>query len=140
MCRASARTATAAGYPTIIDAAFLKAWQRRLFAELAAELRIPFVIVTLAGTPDEWRERIVHRLQGANDASDANLDVLEHQLRTQEPLTAEERAVAIEYGTGTQLTQPQARQRWNEILARLAGAGNGTPATGHRQTLRKLPR
>ena len=125
---AQARKGTAAGYLTIVDAAFLMRGQRRLFAELGEELGIPFLIVSFTAREDVLRERIVHRLREANDASDADLEVLAHQLRTQEPLTAGEQSVTVVLDTETALDTLQSQERWKEILDRLADPRAGAEA------------
>ena len=117
-----ARCATATGYVAIVDATFLKRWQRQLFRDLAAELGIPFGIVTFVTSEATLRERIMRRLQDANDASDADLAVLEHQMQTQEPLASDELADTVVYDGQTPLVEAHSPARWRGILDRLAPA------------------
>ena len=116
-----ARGATAAGCKVIIDAAFLQRWQRRLFRDLASELAIPFIIVDFVAKGATLRERIGRRLQDAHDASDADLAVLAHQLRTQEPLAPDEQGDTHVYDTHAPLGEAQLPARWHGVLDRLAG-------------------
>jgi aminoglycoside phosphotransferase family enzyme/predicted kinase len=126
---ALARMSAVAGYVTIVDAAFLRRWQRQLFRELATELGVPFVIVSFVAKESTLRERIKRRLADANDASDADLAVLEHQLRTQELLAADEYAEMVAYDAEVSLEDASSPTRWNDILDRLVhprGAGVAT--------------
>jgi hypothetical protein len=84
-----------AGYPVIVDAAFLQHAQREAFRELAEELQSPFVLLDFHAPDQVLRERIMARLRRGGDASEADLVVMEHQLATQEPLTQDEQARAI---------------------------------------------
>ncbi|MET0167693.1 MAG: AAA family ATPase, partial [Vicinamibacterales bacterium] len=52
------RCATTAGFRVIVDATFLKRWQRRLFRDLAHELGVPFIIVDFVADEATLRERI----------------------------------------------------------------------------------
>ena len=80
-----------AGYPVIVDATFLKRWQRQLFRDLADHVGVPFRILTFEASEEVLRKRIQQRMM-TGDASDATLTVLDHQLQTREPLTSEELA------------------------------------------------
>lgn len=78
------------GFPVIVDAAFLRRWQRELLRRAAEEARVPFTIVSLKTDIRIQRERMGARLRGGSDASEANNAVLDHQLADQEPLSASE--------------------------------------------------
>lgn len=78
------------GFTVLIDAAFLQSRQRELFAQLAAEKQVRFVILDFYATEQELKRRITARQQSGNDASEATLEVLEHQLKTAQPFTAAE--------------------------------------------------
>ncbi len=86
----TARTIIAAGYAVIVDAAFLKRQQRQQFRHLADELRVPFVIFHCEAPVALLRQRIQERQARGLDPSEASIDVLEHQLRSHEPLHADE--------------------------------------------------
>lgn len=93
-----AQTIISAGYPVIVDAAFLKQAQRQAFQDLAKKLGVPFTILDFRCEPRQLQERIRARQCKNQDASDADLAVLEHQQAIQEPLTdaEQERALSIE--------------------------------------------
>jgi uncharacterized protein len=122
--RAHARSIVKAGYIAIVDAAFLKRWQRELFRNLGTELAVPFVIVALTASEATLRQRILHRLEAGNDASEATVAVLEHQLRSMDPLIAPELADAVIYDAETPLGQTRSRDFWRAVLHRL---GPDTP-------------
>jgi hypothetical protein len=94
-----ARACLAGGYPTLIDAAFLERGQREAFRALARELGVPFRIAWFRAPVDVLRERVAQRARRGDDASDAGLAVLDHQLRSIEPLTAEEEALSVCFDT-----------------------------------------
>ncbi len=79
------------GYPVIVDATFLKQWQRRLFLELSSEVEVPFLIFDLQCDTEIMRNRIKERSGTGIDISEADLDVLEKQMQTAEPLSNKER-------------------------------------------------
>lgn len=93
--RTLARSLLALGIPVIVDAAFLQAWQRNMFAGLAAEMHVPFLIFDIQTGIDVMRRRIARRTEDNRDASDAAIATLEMQLQTAEPLSDKERACAI---------------------------------------------
>lgn len=75
-----------AGYPVIVDAAFLACWQRDLFRKTAQRLGVCFRILDIEVDPATLRERIRHRAEQGKDASEANLLVLQHQIETAQAL------------------------------------------------------
>lgn len=85
----------AGGIPVIIDAANLKQWQRRLFADLADSQRVPILIIACNAHSDTLEERVVKRaeqpkLDQEKDASEAKVDTLKQQRLSAEALSAEE--------------------------------------------------
>jgi len=79
-----------AGWPVIVDAAFLKRWQRDLFRDVAKQRLSRFSILDAQADPADLRERITRRASQGQDASEADLRVLQHQIDTVEPLGADE--------------------------------------------------
>ncbi len=79
-----------AGWPVIVDATFTARWQRDLLRETARTRKVEFRIVDFPVPVATLRERIVQRSRAGNDASEADLAVLQHQLDTEEPLGADE--------------------------------------------------
>jgi aminoglycoside phosphotransferase family enzyme/predicted kinase len=95
-----AETALDAGFPVVVDAAFLKRWQRQLFAELAARREASFAILDLEVPVQELRERLVRRQARGGDPSEADVAVLEQQIADREPLTDEELAARVRLPAG----------------------------------------
>ncbi|MBX9810743.1 MAG: AAA family ATPase [Burkholderiales bacterium] len=89
-----ARDILKAGYTVILDAAFLRRWQRNLMRDLACELGASFAIASLQAPETVLKERILRRGGEGHDASDADLAVLSHQLATEDPLADDELACA----------------------------------------------
>lgn len=86
--RSLATQIIAAGWPVIVDAAFLKRSERDDFRALAGRLGIPFAILACAAPIAELRRRLAAR---TGDASEATEAVLEQQLEWLQPLAADER-------------------------------------------------
>jgi len=85
-----------AGISVIVDAACLKAAQLAPFRALAVARRVALLILEFHAPADVLRERIGRRERGA---SDANLDILEHQLGSWQELPERERAFSIRIDT-----------------------------------------
>lgn len=88
--RLLARDIAESGWPVLVDATFLKAWQRKLFRALANELQLPFFIFDLQASPETMKKRIVARHETGLDASDADVGILERQLRNGDALAPDE--------------------------------------------------
>ncbi|KLN53174.1 AAA family ATPase [Variovorax paradoxus] len=110
--RACARDALLAGYPVIVDAAFLRSAERRSFQVLAAELDLPFAILDCRAAEAVLRRRVAERGASGTDASEASLEVLARQLAAHEPLEADERALAIEVFTEDAVDTASLEARW----------------------------
>lgn len=82
-----AKTVLDAGFPVIIDAAFLNTGQRELFRQLATKYGVPFHIITFQASDQELCRRINQR-QG--DASEATEAVLRRQQQSAQPLSEQE--------------------------------------------------
>jgi predicted kinase len=87
-----------AGWPVIVDATFTVRWQRELMSEQAQSRGVAFRILDFPVPVATLRERIVQRSRAGNDASEADLAVLQHQLDTEEPLGADEQADIVSIG------------------------------------------
>ena len=79
-----------AGFSAIVDGTFLRRDQRDLLRALAADRRVPLVIVDVFADATAIRERLAHRTETASDPSEAGLEVFRNQLRTHEPLAPDE--------------------------------------------------
>jgi hypothetical protein len=80
----------ASGHSVIVDAAFLKSRERNIFKELAKSLQIPFVIISMQPGIATLRARIFKRQELNNDASEADIKVLDKLQTEQEALTPQE--------------------------------------------------
>lgn len=85
-----------AGFPVIVDAAFLKTGQRDLFRQLAADCGVPFHIVSFQASDQELCRRIQQR---QNDASEATVAVLHQQQQSAQPLSEQEQSCVITIDT-----------------------------------------
>jgi aminoglycoside phosphotransferase family enzyme/predicted kinase len=85
-----ARRVLEAGFPVVVDAASLKSWQREIFRSQARTQGVPFRILGCRADESVLRQRLHGRKQAGDDASDADAVILQHQLRSSEPLAAEE--------------------------------------------------
>lgn len=81
-----------AGWPVIVDATFTARWQRDLLRELAQSRGVAFHILDFQVPMATLRERIIHRARQGSDASEADLNVLQHQIDTEDVLAADEQA------------------------------------------------
>jgi hypothetical protein len=96
-----------AGWPVIVDATFTARWQRGLMRDLAQSRGVAFHILDFQVAVATLRERILKRAQEGRDASEANLDVLQHQLDTSEALADAEAVDVIACGEVRRLTDAQ---------------------------------
>jgi predicted kinase len=117
-----ADAAVSSGYPIIIDAAFLKREQRRAFAQLAVRYEARFLIVSCEAPDDILDTRVQARAEAGRDPSDATLEVLQLQRRTQEMLASDELAVTIRHSTVGEREVPSLVET---ICARLTAAMPG---------------
>ena len=93
------------------------------------------MIVTFVASESTLRERITRRAIEGHDASDADVAVLDHQLRVQEPLAPDERADAVTYDSEAPLERARAPASWSAVVERVGTASrcsadtNSPPAT-----------
>ena len=114
---AMARVALRAGFPTIVDAAFLQRAERDRMRELARDEGVPFSILDCRADMATLRERVAARAERGDDPSEADLAVLDKLASIQQPLDATERRLAIELDTGPVLTADRLAgltRRWLE--------------------------
>jgi aminoglycoside phosphotransferase family enzyme/predicted kinase len=116
-----ARELLGAGIPVIVDAAFLRRDEREQFRRLAHELGIPFVIASIKARLGTMRERIMQRQIKSNDASEADLAVLELLRNKQEKLSPQEQACTIEFDNEEDV-RARDMQAWERLNRRLAAS------------------
>lgn len=104
-----------AGVNCIVDATFLDWAERSLFQNLAERLRARYLIVSCEADPGTLARRIVERSRAHMDASDADLIVLNSQMRRTAPFALQERAHVLTIET----THPQAVERVQAVLDRM---------------------
>jgi hypothetical protein len=83
----------------VVDAAFLDPGHRESFHRLALRRRCPFLIVSCTSDATTLASRLQTRIRTGLDPSEATQAVLDQQLYTQQPLTAEELQLAIRVDT-----------------------------------------
>lgn len=88
-------TGLQAGFNMIADATFFRRQYRFQFMELAHRLGARPVILECSAPIETLRARIRKRMAEGLDESDANLEVLEHQIVQLEPLTPEECLIRV---------------------------------------------
>jgi hypothetical protein len=108
----AARSALQAGYPIIVDAAFLRHAERVRMRALAAELRVPFTILDCQAPLGLLRRRVRERAARGGDASEADVDVLERLAAVMEPLDDEEYGLAIGLRTDQPVAIADVLGRW----------------------------
>lgn len=87
------------GYSVIIDAANLMSSQRELFVDLAKSMKLRYFILAYQAEEKVLRQRVMARAQLGTDASDATVEILNHQIQNYQPLTNVELAYTIEIDT-----------------------------------------
>ncbi len=112
-----ARAVLDAGFPVVVDAAFLTAAQRRTLRAVAELRRVPFVILEVRASEAELRARVAKRAGEGRDASDANLAVLSRQLLTREPLEDDERVGAVAIDTDRPFQPAQVANQIRTVVA-----------------------
>ncbi|OFW18277.1 MAG: hypothetical protein A3H97_24000, partial [Acidobacteria bacterium RIFCSPLOWO2_02_FULL_65_29] len=120
-----ARTVTGAGYPAIVDGAFLRRWQRDLFRDLAGELGVPFAILDVCAPEPVLRARLTQRASSGGDASEADQAVLTHQLSTREPIADDEAREAVRVDSGLSGSDAAAERACHALAQRLGYQAGG---------------
>jgi len=98
-----ARMILEAGHNVILDAAFLKVTDRAMAIAIATDFALPCILLDVTAPTEVLRDRIRQRSLRRDDASEASLEVLELQLATAEPLTNEEKMIAISCENGGEI-------------------------------------
>lgn len=119
---ALARVALQAGWPTIVDAAFLRAGERARFAGLAGAMKLPFSILDCQAPMALLRERVAARRARGDDASEADEAVLERLAAVHEPLLDSERLCTIVADGGQAVNTEALAGAWR-LCADVPGGG-----------------
>ncbi|MCW5657280.1 MAG: AAA family ATPase [Burkholderiaceae bacterium] len=122
--RRCAALALDAGFHVILDATFLHRAQRRAARRVAERRGLAFVILDFDVDAELLRQRVRQRAAAGGDPSDADEAVLAQQLRSAQPLQADERAAVHSCSAAASAPDGAARADWTPLLRRLAG----TPA------------
>jgi len=115
-----AGTILASGHNVILDAAFLSAADRAEALSTAKNSGCAAAILEVRAPHDVMRERIQLRASRAEDASEAGLDVLEHQVETAEPLTDTEKELAITFDNTGEIDARALARTIHEVTRALA--------------------
>ncbi|MDO9316250.1 MAG: AAA family ATPase [Burkholderiaceae bacterium] len=107
-----ARDGLRAGFPVIVDAAFLRRSERQAFRALAAEMNVPFSILDCQASEIVLSRRLLSRGAAGTDASEADASVLKRQLHWREPLDAHEQLRAIGVSTEVGIDIAALGERW----------------------------
>lgn len=105
----------AAGFPAIVDAAFLRHNERAQFHDLAQEMRIPFVIASIHASEPVLHARLAARQASAHDASEADAGVLQLLQAVEEPLTDAELAETVAFINDETSSSSDAAQAWDRL-------------------------
>jgi aminoglycoside phosphotransferase family enzyme/predicted kinase len=110
--RQLAAIALGAGWPVIVDAAFLLADQRAAFETLARAQQVPFTILDCRAPQALLLHRLAARAALTDEASEADAQVLQQQLQTAHPLSPQEQALAIAIDTSADFDAAACAVRW----------------------------
>lgn len=107
-----AEAALHAGWPVVVDAAFLRVAERARFAALAARLGLPWRVLDCQRPEAERARRLVQRQARGDDPSEAGVALLARQAALAEPLEPAERAAAITVGDVSPAALADVVARW----------------------------
>jgi predicted kinase len=117
--RARAALALGSGLHVILDATFLALAQRQQARALAQRMGLHCVLIDFEAGADTLRDRVRRRARRGDDASDADLAVLEDQLARAQPLRSDEAAEAFRFDAEAPFDAAAMPARWAPLLQRL---------------------
>ncbi|GGC00246.1 hypothetical protein GCM10011352_28020 [Marinobacterium zhoushanense] len=88
-----------AGISVVVDATFIRRRGRTLFRQLAEQEKISMRIISCHCDQNLIEARLKRRTQEGSDPSDADIEVMRHQLEILHPITAEEQLLTLEVDT-----------------------------------------
>ena len=112
-----ARTLLQAGYPVIVDAAFLRRSERARMHAVAQALGVPFNVLHCRAGEQHLKERVQRRHAAGGDPSEADLGVLARQQNDAEPLTAQEQALTLTVNSDAPWNAADLERLWQEAAA-----------------------
>jgi len=92
-----------AGFTVIADATYLRHGDREVLAGLADRLGAPHFILACSAPREILESRVRRRQLGNRDPSDADLEVMRHQLLTRDPFAQTETVMEVETGDSLDL-------------------------------------
>lgn len=133
----AARVVAASGFTAIVDAAFLLRSQRAELRDAAASAGVPIGLLHVTAPENELRARLDRRAAEGADASEAGLQVLDHQIATAENTDDEAELPVFRLDGRKALDEADAqtidafiRRRLTEIKRRAGEAAHDMPAAG----------
>ena len=108
----TATVALSAGWPVVVDAAFLLRVERDEFAALAKSLAVPFTIFDCQAALPLLRLRLEQRQGAGADASEADATVLDRLIGVDEPVEDPESVRAIVVDAAQHASSEALAQRW----------------------------
>jgi aminoglycoside phosphotransferase family enzyme/predicted kinase len=109
-----------AGFPVIVDAAFLRHSERTQFHDLAQNMGVPFAIASIRVGETVLHTRLAARQASARDASEADAGVLQLLQAAEEPLTDAELADTITFINDETDSSFDTAQAWNRLRELIA--------------------
>jgi aminoglycoside phosphotransferase family enzyme/predicted kinase len=122
--RELAALALQGGSHVILDATFLQHAQRQQARELAGRLGVATLILDFRADAALLRRRVRERAARGDDASEADLAVLAQQRATAQPLSEDERAMALSIDVAAATGPVPPDDFWAPVLQRLAQAAH----------------
>jgi predicted kinase len=92
----------AGGYCVIVDATFQRRVDRDRFSARSSALGIPLVLIQCRASLEVLQARILQRQRSGDDASEANMEILERQQARFEPIDPGEALTVIEADTAAE--------------------------------------
>jgi aminoglycoside phosphotransferase family enzyme/predicted kinase len=111
-----AKVALVAGWPVVVDAAFLRCSERARFAALAESLGVPFTVFDCHAEVPVLHRRLEQRQAAGLDPSEADVGVLDRLTGADEPLDDSERARAFNVGSVEAVSPATLARRWRAAL------------------------
>jgi len=93
------RTMLRAGTSVVVDATFIRLRGRSLFRQMAERERVPMRIIGCRCDRNLIEARLKRRAEEGSDPSDADVEVMRHQLEILQPISAEEQMLTLEVDT-----------------------------------------